>query len=41
MSQIVGEKFYDPDFFEKEYIDKIKKYKEHVISGYDQEFHEK
>lgn len=41
VSQIVGEKFYDPDFFEKEYIDKIKKYKEHVISGYDQEFHEK
>lgn len=41
MSQIVGEKFYDPDFFEKEYMKKIEKYKEHVISGYDQEFHEK
>ena len=41
MPQIVGEKFYDPDFFEKEYMKKIKKYKAHVISRYDQEFHEK
>lgn len=41
MSQIVGEKYYDPDFFEKEYMKRMANYKEYITSRNDQYLHEK
>lgn len=39
--QIVGVKYYDPGFFEKEYMKKMGNYKKYITNGYDQYLHEK
>lgn len=40
VSQIVGEKYYDPATFEKEYMKKFENYKGQITSGYDQGSHD-
>lgn len=41
VSQIIGEKYYDPIFFEKEYLKKIENYRNYIESGDYQDSHEK
>ncbi|MBI4632668.1 MAG: GNAT family N-acetyltransferase [Deltaproteobacteria bacterium] len=41
VSQIVGEKYYDPDLFENEYARKRGNYKQYIVTGYGRDNHEK